>query len=97
MSGLYVSHNIFKTFLGYSICLRVSIAEMKHHEQKHSGEQKFMSLTFPGNGPLTREVRAETQGSNPEAGTDAEAGKGGAHWLASCDLLSLLSYITQNH
>jgi hypothetical protein len=40
MSGLYVSHNIFKTFLGYSICLRVSIAEMKHHDQKQVVEER---------------------------------------------------------
>jgi hypothetical protein len=39
-------------------------------------------LTFPGNSPSLREVRAGTQiGRNLEAGTDAEVMEG---WLLKC-------------
>ena len=38
-----------------------------------------------------------TQGRNMEAGADAEAMEGAAYWLASPDLLSLLSYRTQDY
>jgi hypothetical protein len=38
-----------------------------------------------------------TQGRNLEAGPDAEVVEGAVYWLASSDLLSLLSYRTQDY
>jgi hypothetical protein len=46
--------------------------------------------------PSLREARAGTEGRNLEAGTEAEAMDGAAHWLAPHVWLSLLSHSTQD-
>ena len=55
----------------------------------------FISLISPHHGPSLRKVGVDIQGRNLEVETEAEAIR--ASWLGPCGLLSLLSYITQDH
>lgn len=69
-------------FCPYTALSQVSIAAIKHHDQKRLGEEWFIpSYTFT--------VRPKGKaGTEPEAG-----GRGTAYWLAFPDLLSSLSHI----
>jgi hypothetical protein len=60
------------------------------------GREGFIQLTLPHCCSSIKEVRTGTQ-AGQEAGADAEAMEGAAYWLASPDLLSLLSYRTQDY
>ena len=65
----------------HGILVRISIAVMKHYDQKQLGEERvYFTHIFIG--------QELTQDRNPEAGAGAEAMEG---------LLSLLSYRTQDH
>lgn len=65
-------------------CLRVSIAVVKHHEQR--GEERI-SFTLPHHSPSFRKFSAETQKSmNLEAGIDIEA-------MEECCLLTYSSWL----
>ena len=71
---------------------------IKHHDQKASWGGKGLFIWLTLHSPSLEEVRTGTQtGQEPGAGADAEAMEGAAYWLASRDLLSLLSYRTQDH
>ena len=57
----------------------------------------YFSLQFSGHTPSLREVRAGTQGSILEAGTEVEAMEMCCLLDCAHGLLSLLSYGTQDH
>lgn len=82
----------------YNICLRVSVAEMKHCDQKQTRTGKGLfhlqfHITFS-----SEEVRTGAKGRNLEAGTDAEAIlRGAADWIAPRGLPSLLYYRSEDH
>ncbi|CAO2609842.1 hypothetical protein LEMLEM_LOCUS14387 [Lemmus lemmus] len=64
------------------IAERVSIAGIKHHDQKQLGEERvYFTVQLSGQTPLLREFRARTQDRNPEAGANAEAWRNTAYWL----------------
>ena len=70
-----------------SVLTRVSIAEIGPYKQNQQlGDERTACS------PSVREVRAGTQGRNPEAGIDAEAIKEHCLLLAPSGLLSLFSY-----
>jgi hypothetical protein len=71
----------------------------KYHDQKASWRGKgLFSLHFLVAIHHQRKTGQEfTEGSNLEAGADAEAMEGAAYWLASPGLLNLLSYRTQDY
>jgi hypothetical protein len=71
--------------------VRVSIAGMKHHDQKQLGRKGFIELTFPHHCSSQKEIR-NSNNRNLEAGADEEAMEGAAYRLASHGLLSLLAY-----
>jgi hypothetical protein len=76
----------------FGCCLSVSIAAMKHHDQKASGGQCLFTLCFPIAVHHQRNSEQELkQGRDLEAGVDAEAM--GAYCLldVSLGLSSLLS------
>ena len=53
-----------------TVLVKVSIVGIKHHGQKKFGEEKvYFDLQLE---TIIKEVRAGTQGGNPEAGTEAE-------------------------
>ena len=71
-----------------SVLVKVPIIIIKHHDQKQLEEDSaYFNLQF----------HSVKQGTNPEAGTKAEAVRDAAHWLAPHGLLCLLSYRTQDH
>jgi hypothetical protein len=60
--------------------------------------KEFISFTVPYNCSSSKAVRTGTYtGRSLEAGADAEAWRGAAYWLTPHDLLSLLSYRSQDH
>lgn len=68
------------------VLIRVSIAAMKHHDQKQVGEERAYSVYVS---TLYSKIRIETQtGQKPEAGGDAEAMEG-------CCLLACSSWVAQ--
>ena len=71
----------------------------KHHEQKASwGGKGLFGLHFHIIALHRRKSGQELkQGRSLESGADAEAMEGAAYWLVPCDLLSLISYSTQNN
>jgi hypothetical protein len=84
-------------YTSIALCLRVSIAVVKHHDQKQSGEERVYSISqLSGNTPSLREARVGTQGRDVKAETEAEATEG-CCFLTSHGLFSRLSYIPQDH
>lgn len=55
------------------------------------------TFTIKSNLPSAKEVRAETQGGDPEARADAKTMEGASYCLALRGLLNLLSYSIQGH
>lgn len=50
------------SFYGEGVLVKVSIALIKHHDQKQrGGDRLYFSLYFPDNSPSLIEVRAKTQ------------------------------------
>ena len=81
------------------VLVKISIALTKHHDQKaRCVGGVYFSLYFHIAAHHWKKAGQESkQGRNLEEETDAEAHGGAAYWLASPDLLSLLSYRTQDH
>ena len=68
----------------------VSIAVVKHHDQKQLGKKRFcFSIKFSGHTPSLRGDRAGTQGRSLESGTEAEA-------VEEDCLLACSSWVTQS-
>ena len=81
-----------------AVCLRITIAVMKHCEKVNQGAKGYYGLYFHISVHYGRKLRQELkQGRNLEAGADAEAMEGAAYWLPSPGLFSLLSYRTQDY
>jgi hypothetical protein len=69
--------------VGPGLCLRVTIAVMKHPDQMNSGRKRFIWLTLPHHCHRWRKSGQElTQGRNLEAGADTEGMAGAAYWPA---------------
>lgn len=85
MENVYLSH-LSEGLKPNRNSLGVSMAVIKHQNQKQLGEEKAYFIL-----QLIRDVRAQTQGRNLETGTEAEAMGSAVYWLAPHGLLSLLS------
>ena len=66
---------------------------MKHHDQSNPGRKGFIWLMLPHHGRKSRPNRAGAWRQE----LMQRPWRGAAYWLALYDLLSLLSYRTQNH
>ena len=76
------------------MCARVSIAVLKHRDQKQHGKEKvYFILQFSYHNTSLREF----QDRSLEAGTEAVAMAVAAYCLVPHSLLRLLSYNTQDH
>jgi hypothetical protein len=81
-----------------AVCLRITIAVMKHCEKVNQGAKGYYGLYFHISVHYGRKLRQELkQGRNLEAGADAEAMEECCLLPCSCDLLSLFSYRTPDH
>ena len=77
--------------------VNVSIAVRTPRPEAERGGKGYFSLPVPSHAPSWREDRAGIQGRNAEAGTETEAVRVGASWLAPHSFPRLLSYTAQNH
>lgn len=73
--------------------VRVSITAIKHHNQKHPGEEKPYLACLPHNSQSSKELKA---GSWKQERVQ-RPWRNAAHWLACHGLVSLLPYTTQDH
>ena len=80
-----VNHSM-STHLKPTVLARVSVAVVKHHNQKQLGEGMFPLVVCS---PASQEVRVGTPGINLEAGADAEAS------VEACYILACSSWFAQ--
>ena len=89
------------TFIYFNLVLaRVTIAVMKHHDQKQAGEKGFIWLIPLHHSPLVEEEKSREE--LKQAGTWRQelmqrSWRNTVYWLIQHGLLSLLSYRTQDH
>lgn len=71
-----------------SIIVRVTVALMKHHDQKQPGKEDVISLAVPQNRSSSKAVRA---GTHP--GQEPMPRRGAAYWLAPGGWLAQLAFL----
>jgi hypothetical protein len=82
----HLSSQPFNEYTLVTVLARVSVAVVKHHDQKQLGEGMFPLVVCS---PASQEVRVGTPGISLEAGADAEAS------VEACYVLACSSWFAQ--